>query len=195
MATPFVSAVIPTRNRHQLVLRAVHSVLTQTYENLEAIVVIDGPDSVTRSALGAIVDPRLRVVELEHSVGGSDARNRGVREARGEWVALLDDDDEWLPSKIEKQVDVAVHSKFTSPIVPATSSAGCLLATTFGLAELRGRMKHSANISSSTTAFSAARHSFKRHCSSPGVSFSKRYRSPAGCGGIRTPTGTFGLPM
>jgi glycosyltransferase involved in cell wall biosynthesis len=117
MATPFVSAVIPTRNRPELVLRAVQSVLTQTYENLEAIVVIDGPDAVTRAALGAIVDPRLRVVELQHSVGGSDARNRGVREARGEWVALLDDDDEWLPSKIEKQVDVAVRSRFPSPIV------------------------------------------------------------------------------
>jgi glycosyltransferase involved in cell wall biosynthesis len=117
MSTPLVSAVIPTRNRPELLLRAVHSVLTQTYENLEAIVVIDGPDPVTRSALDAIVDPRLRVVELEHSVGGSDARNRGVREANGEWVALLDDDDEWLPTKIEKQLEVAVHSRFSSPIV------------------------------------------------------------------------------
>jgi glycosyltransferase involved in cell wall biosynthesis len=92
-------------------------VLGQTYENIEAVVVIDGPDRVTRAILDAIVDPRLRVLELDHSVGGSEARNRGVREASGEWVAFLDDDDEWLPSKIQKQVDVAIRSVFPFPVV------------------------------------------------------------------------------
>lgn len=114
---PLVSAVIPTRNRPELVIRAVHSALAQTYKRLEVIVVIDGPDADTESALRAIGDPRLLILSLPMSVGGSDARNAGVRSACGEWIAFLDDDDLWLPRKIEKQLDVAVGSRFSQPIV------------------------------------------------------------------------------
>jgi glycosyltransferase involved in cell wall biosynthesis len=106
---PLVSAVIPTRNRPDLVCRAVRSVLAQTYSNVEAVVVIDGPDAVTASLLKTIGDSRIRIVPLEENVGGSEARNIGVRESRGEYIALLDDDDEWLPTKIKKQVAVAVQ--------------------------------------------------------------------------------------
>jgi glycosyltransferase involved in cell wall biosynthesis len=102
---PVVSAVIPTRNRTQLVCRAVRSVLKQTYVNIEVIVVVDGPDSSTVQALLALTDPRLRIVALEGNVGGSEARNIGAREARGEWIAFLDDDDEWLPEKIKRQIN------------------------------------------------------------------------------------------
>lgn len=104
---PLVSAVIPTLHRPALVRRAVESVLAQTYANLEIVVAIDGPDEATREALAAIHDARLRVVALDENVGGSEARNVGVRAARGEWIALLDDDDEWLPEKIERQVRAA----------------------------------------------------------------------------------------
>jgi len=104
---PLVSAVIPTRNRPELVCRAVRSALSQTYPNIEVVVVIDGVDPATSAALETIQDSRLRVVPLEESFGGSQARNIGVREARGEWIGLLDDDDEWLPTKIEKQMAVA----------------------------------------------------------------------------------------
>ena len=104
---PFVSAIIPTRFRPELVCRAVRSVLAQTYQNVEAIVVIDGPDESTVEALRAIESSRLHVISLEENVGGSEARNIGVREARGEWIALLDDDDEWYPQKIEKQIEAA----------------------------------------------------------------------------------------
>lgn len=117
MSTPLVSAVIPTRNRPPLLLRAVRSALGQTYENLEVVVVIDGPDPATEAALQVISDSRLRVLALAQSVGGSDARNQGVQHAKGDWIAFLDDDDEWLPSKIEKQMDVALRSSFPSPIV------------------------------------------------------------------------------
>lgn len=105
---PLVSAVIPTRNRPDLVCRAVRSVLAQTYSNVEAVVVIDGPDAVTDSALKTIGHSRIRVVPLEENVGGSEARNIGVQESRGEYIALLDDDDEWLPTKVEKQVAIAL---------------------------------------------------------------------------------------
>ena len=95
--TPVVSAVIPTRNRPELLCRAVRSVLSQTIRDIECIVVIDGPDMATVNALREIADARLSVMELPENVGGCEARNLGARAAKGEWVALLDDDDEWLP--------------------------------------------------------------------------------------------------
>ena len=99
-----VSAVIPTRNRPELVLRAVKSVAAQTYRNLEIVVVIDGPDPATEVALRAFGDPRLRVLALAESRGGSDARNAGIATAKGQWVAFLDDDDEWVPEKLALQL-------------------------------------------------------------------------------------------
>jgi glycosyltransferase involved in cell wall biosynthesis len=117
MQMPLVTTVIPTRNRHELLLRAVHSALSQTYANLEVVVVIDGPDPATEAALGAIGEERLRVVTLPQSVGGSDARNMGVQQAQGEWIAFLDDDDEWMPAKIEKQLDRALRSTSPNPVV------------------------------------------------------------------------------
>ena len=104
---PIVSAIIPTRNRPGLVVRAAVSALAQTFQGLEVIVVIDGPDQATRHALAEIDDARLRVLALEESVGGAEARNTGARAAHGRWIALLDDDDEWLPEKIEKQLQAA----------------------------------------------------------------------------------------
>lgn len=104
---PLVSAVIPTRNRPELVTRAVRSVAGQTYRNMEIVVVVDGPDRATVQALEDLHEPKLRIVALEQNVGGSEARNVGARAARGEWVALLDDDDEWFPEKIEKQMNLA----------------------------------------------------------------------------------------
>ncbi|HXU17627.1 MAG TPA: glycosyltransferase family A protein [Terriglobales bacterium] len=103
---PLVSAVIPTRNRPELVCRAVRSVLAQTYPKVEAVVVVDGADEVTLAALKDLNDQRVRIVALLSNVGGSEARNIGIRESRGEFVGLLDDDDEWLLEKLEKQVQV-----------------------------------------------------------------------------------------
>jgi len=104
---PRVSAVIPSRNRPELVCRAVRSVLSQTMQDIEVVVVVDGPDPLTIRALEQFADSRVRVIALEESVGGSEARNIGARHASSEWVGLLDDDDEWLPTKIEKQLKAA----------------------------------------------------------------------------------------
>lgn len=104
---PLVSAVIPTLNRPEMVCRAVRCALNQTYSNLEVVVVIDGPDLATLEALETLNEPRLRIVALPENVGGSEARNQGVQKARGEWIAFLDDDDEWLPEKTEKQLAAA----------------------------------------------------------------------------------------
>ncbi len=107
---PIVSAVIPTRNRPAMVVRAAMSALLQSFRQLEVVVVVDGPDPATLHALSEIADSRLRVIALEESVGGAEARNVGARAAAGEWIALLDDDDEWLAEKIEKQLAVARSS-------------------------------------------------------------------------------------
>jgi glycosyltransferase involved in cell wall biosynthesis len=114
---PVVSAVIPTRNRPDLVVRAVRSALAQTLRQIEVIVVIDGPDEATEIALQATVDERLRVVPLPAMVGGAEARNQGVRNARAEWIAFLDDDDEWLPTKLERQMQCSAETKVDFPIV------------------------------------------------------------------------------
>lgn len=115
-----VSAVIPTRGRPELLLRAVRSVLAQTLREIEAVVVIDGQDLATERALETLAreDGRVRVIALQVSVGGSDARNRGVAEASGKWIAFLDDDDEWLPGKLEAQIEAVAAS--TAPVVIGT---------------------------------------------------------------------------
>jgi glycosyltransferase involved in cell wall biosynthesis len=100
---PRVSVVIPTRGRPELAERAVLSVLAQGFEDFEIVVVIDGPDRETAERLRLIRDERLHVVHLSENVGGSEARNIGVRFSRGEWIAFLDDDDEWYEDKLEKQ--------------------------------------------------------------------------------------------
>ncbi|MEN8217050.1 MAG: glycosyltransferase family 2 protein [Pseudomonadota bacterium] len=114
---PLVSVVIPTYNRPQLVTNAVKSALTQTLKEIEVIVVIDGPDKTTREVLASINDSRLKVIELPIKVRGAAARNAGVAESQGEWVALLDDDDEWLPEKLARQLKAAQQSQFLYPII------------------------------------------------------------------------------
>ena len=115
--TPLVSVVIPTRNRPDLVVRAVRSVLAQTFASFEVNVVIDGPDPLTERRLATINDERLNIITLMKSVGGSEARNIGVRNARGEWIAFLDDDDEWFSEKLDKQIAAANRQKTRYPVI------------------------------------------------------------------------------
>jgi glycosyltransferase involved in cell wall biosynthesis len=117
MSTPEVSVVIPTLGRPELVTRAVRSALAQTVADIEVIVVVDGPDDATDTALAAIHDERLRVVALPERGGGSNARNAGARLARAPWTALLDDDDEWLPHKLAVQLDAAKGAHAPTPII------------------------------------------------------------------------------
>ncbi len=105
---PSISVVIPTRNRPMLLLRAVRSALRQTLEEIEVIVVIDGEvGCASADAVACLGECRVRCIVLREQVGGAEARNIGIRSARSAWVALLDDDDEWLPSKLEMQLAAA----------------------------------------------------------------------------------------
>jgi glycosyltransferase involved in cell wall biosynthesis len=99
-----VSVIIPTTRRPKLLLRALASVLDQTHRELEVIIVVDGPNPETLAELDGIGDPRVRVLQNRESLGPGVARNLGAEQARGEWIAFLDDDDEWLPRKLELQL-------------------------------------------------------------------------------------------
>jgi glycosyltransferase involved in cell wall biosynthesis len=114
---PLVSVVIPTFKRPELVLRAIRSALAQTVRSIEVIVVTDGPDDSTVAAVTKLSDGRVRLISLPVRSGANAARNAGIQAARGEWAAMLDDDDEWLPHKLEKQLELTQSSKFTFPIV------------------------------------------------------------------------------
>jgi hypothetical protein len=103
---PAVTAVIPTRNRRPRVIGAVASVQRQTLQDVEILVVDDASTDGTDGVLAEVAaqDPRVRVLRQEAAGGAPRARNRGLDEARGEFVAFLDDDDLWLPSKLERQL-------------------------------------------------------------------------------------------
>ena len=100
-----VSVIIPLYNRENTIIRAVESVLNQTYDNLEVIVVDDHSTDKSVETLKTLKDPRLRIIELESNGGACRARNIGASEANGEWIAFQDSDDEWLPDKLQKQID------------------------------------------------------------------------------------------
>ena len=101
---PTVSVIIPTYNRAHLLPRALESVLAQTFEDLEVLVVDDGSTDGTEAVVTGY-DDRVRYLRQPQNAGVSAARNRGLREARGEFVAFLDSDDEWFPEKLARQVE------------------------------------------------------------------------------------------
>jgi len=99
-----VTAVVTTYNRPQLVRRAIRSVVAQTYEPLEIIVVEDGSDSGLEAWLQGEELSHVRYVRHRENRGLAAARNTGLKLASGEYIAYLDDDDEWKPERIEKQM-------------------------------------------------------------------------------------------
>ena len=100
-----VSVIIPTYNGSNTILRAINSVLNQTYSNLELIIVDDCSKDNTFEVVKNVKDKRVKVLRHKKNRGGSAARNTGIKEAKGEYIAFLDDDDEWLSEKVEKQVE------------------------------------------------------------------------------------------
>jgi glycosyltransferase involved in cell wall biosynthesis len=101
-----VSVVISTHNRAELLARAIRSVLDQTYRDLEILVVDDASTKDPEEMVGRFDDSRIRYLRHAENRGGSAARNTGIVNARGAYIAFLDDDDEWLPQKLELQMKV-----------------------------------------------------------------------------------------
>ena len=105
LAAPLISVIIPTFNRDAVIRRAVDSVLAQDYPCFDLIVVDDGSTDNTASLLAPLTgDDRLKYL-FQDNRGVSAARNCGIREAGGEFIAFLDSDDEWLPEKLSAQME------------------------------------------------------------------------------------------
>lgn len=105
---PLVSVVIPSFNRARLIPDAIDSVLDQTYENWELIVVDDGSTDETEEVVRSYADPRIRYTVNTGPSGPGGARNVGVRCTQGPLIAFLDSDDIWLPEKLQLQVQAVV---------------------------------------------------------------------------------------
>ncbi len=101
-----VSIIIPTYNRSNSIIDSVESVLRQTFDDFEVIVVDDCSSDNTVELLSKVADPRLRTIVHDRNKGAGAARNTGIRAATGKYIAFQDSDDEWLPTKLAKQVAV-----------------------------------------------------------------------------------------
>lgn len=99
-----VSIIMAAYNAEKTIEKAITSVLSQSYQNWELIVINDCSKDRTASIVESIADSRVRLIHNEANSGVSFTRHRGVEEANGEWIAILDSDDAWAPEKLEKQV-------------------------------------------------------------------------------------------
>lgn len=108
---PLVSVIVPTYNRAAIVPRALQSIINQTYQNLEVIVVDDASSDNTQEVITGFHDPRIRYLRHDRNRGGSVARNTGIHAAHGEYLAFLDSDDEWLSEKLAIQIAEMLKTK------------------------------------------------------------------------------------
>ena len=122
--TPFVSIIVPTHKRPELLARALKSLQRQTYQNFEVIVVENGCAPEAEKVLESFREQRMKVRYLyDKTPSLPNARNLGIRAAEADLIAYLDDDDEWVPEKLEKQVRyLAAH--------PAVGLVGCRIQMT-----------------------------------------------------------------
>ena len=105
-----ISVIIPVYNRRAIVGRAIRSVLAQTHQDWELIVVDDGSTDGSGDYIAAEFGDRVRLLRQQRNRGVSAARNRAIAAAGGQWLAFLDSDDEWLPQKLDKQLEALATS-------------------------------------------------------------------------------------
>ena len=103
---PLVSVVIPTYNSEKTIGRALASVFAQTYTPVEIIIADDCSTDNTVTAIENLQNSTIQIVRMESNGGPAKARNAGIDAAKGEYIAFLDSDDEWLPEKLAKQVEM-----------------------------------------------------------------------------------------
>lgn len=99
-----ISVIIPTYNRADLIIRAIASVREQVYQNLEIIVVDDASDEDIAQVIEQINDSRIKYIRHQTNLGGSEARNTGIKHSQGKYITFLDSDDVWLPNKLSSQL-------------------------------------------------------------------------------------------
>ncbi|MEI6124935.1 MAG: glycosyltransferase family 2 protein [Pseudomonadota bacterium] len=105
MTSRLISVIIPAFNREKHIACCLDSVMRQTFNNLEIIVLDDCSTDNTIAIVKRFNDPRVKLIALEKNIGAQAARNRGIHEAAGDWIAFQDSDDEWLPDKLTKQLN------------------------------------------------------------------------------------------
>jgi glycosyltransferase involved in cell wall biosynthesis len=105
VSMPTISVVLPTYNRSEILPRAIESVLQQTINDFELIVVDDASTDDTERVVARYDDCRISLLSHDDNRGGSAARNTGVNIATGDYIAFLDSDDEWVPNKLEAQLN------------------------------------------------------------------------------------------
>lgn len=142
LAQPLVSVIVPAYNAEMYIAQTLHSVLSQTYKNIEVIVVDDGSRDGTAQIVEAIMRRDNRVTLLHQSNSGvAAARNLAIEKSRGEYIAPIDADDIWFPQKIEKQVRCMLHEGPSTGIVYAWSvhiDEGGLLMSGFNASDMEG---------------------------------------------------------
>lgn len=113
---PFISIVIPTYNHARFLFRALQSVMNQTYQNWEAIVIDNNSKDETNKVISEFRDPRIKFFKIVNNGVIAKSRNLGIRSAQGEWIAFLDSDDWWTSDKlqiclsqIDENVDLLYH--------------------------------------------------------------------------------------
>ncbi len=108
---PMISVIIPTFNREDKIIEAVNSVLAQTYHKLEVIIVDDGSTDNTENVVKKyITDPRVKYIKETENRGACYARNIGIKNAMGEFIAFQDSDDIWMKEKLDAQVKFLVNN-------------------------------------------------------------------------------------
>lgn len=103
---PLISVIIPTYNRAAMLPCAVQSVISQQVNHIEIIIVDDCSTDNTKEAVCAFADPRIHYIRCEKNGGAGAARNVGIKEAKGDFIAFLDSDDEYFPFRLNKQMDL-----------------------------------------------------------------------------------------
>jgi len=103
-----VSVIIPAYNAQDYIKKALDSVLAQSYPHFEVLIVNDGSTDNTETIIDTYHDPRVRLIPQSNG-GLSNARNTGIKNAQGYYLAFLDADDYWIPEKLEKQIEVLKH--------------------------------------------------------------------------------------
>lgn len=110
---PIVSIITPTYNAASFIEETIKSVQSQSYQDWEMIIIDDRSIDDTVNVIRKIInhDPRIKLIELPTNQGPARARNAGLKEVKGKFIAFLDSDDQWLPEKLEKQIDYMLKTK------------------------------------------------------------------------------------
>lgn len=113
MVDGLVSIIMPSWNTGGFIAESIQSVIDQTYQNWELLIVDDCSTDNTDEVVASFEDDRIKYFRNEKNSGAALSRNRAMREARGEWIAFLDSDDLWIPEKLEKQIKFMKENGYT----------------------------------------------------------------------------------